>query len=506
MIDWTSFDKPSLFTKGDLKNAFFYGPDRARYKKTVTRDGVAESVTVYIGKDYEKVTENGQDVHKYFVYAEGQLAAVHKKIGNAPDETRYMRRDFLGSIDTVTNGLGDVEEKMAYAPFGSPRSLDGQSVDFSLSFTNRGFTGHEHIDDMGIIHMNGRVYDPEIGRFLSPDGFIQDPYSSQSFNRYTYCLNNPLQYTDPSGQFFDAVIRAVGGAIFGGVMAAISGGDILEGMITGAVSAVIFGFAGDISARLGDIARAGIHAAAGVVSAGANGLITGADSSMIGQNMLINGFSAGVAKYGALKLFGGSGILRETMGKMGSEGRFFTEFASYSAIGGVTGGMASSAQGGDFGDGFAQGARTAAFGYLFNWAGHEINEEMTDWLTEDREGEYSFDDYFKSGSPEEAAKHARWLTGHAGGLDRMPELANSAAVTLTVAESAIWGYSVVVEAYPLAMATADRWAPYAQELGSAILSHFGEIPPTPPDGPISTMLLVKDITQRPENYFNLNRK
>ncbi|VEN74550.1 hypothetical protein EPICR_40132 [Candidatus Desulfarcum epimagneticum] len=388
-IDWTSFDKPSLFTKGDIKNAFFYGPDRARYKKTVTRDGVAESVTVYIGKDYEKVTENGQDVHKYFVYAEGQLAAVHKKIGNAPGETRYMHRDSLGSIDTVTNGLGDVEEKMAYAPFGSPRSLDGQSVDFSLSFTNRGFTGHEHIDDMGIIHMNGRVYDPEIGRFMSPDTFIQDPYSSQSFNRYTYCLNNPLQYTDPSGHFFGCIVAAIVaiatnpvvvgiaagalagaaiGAAVGGAMAAINGGDVLEAMKGGAISGAIFGGIhfipgmGEVGTAFSSFGQAMVHGAGGALSGAITASINGSDLDMA---MVTVAIGAGVAKYVGGKFFHGKSFPKELAGR--------------TLVGGATGGIGAEIYGGDFGNGFTNGmanaAVTAAIGFLCN----DMYDELYDW-------------------------------------------------------------------------------------------------------------------------------
>ncbi len=65
--------------------------------------------------------------------------------------------------------------------------------------TKRGFTGHEHIDELELIHMNGRVYDPETGRFMSPDPFVKDPYNTQGFNRYAYVLGNPLKYVDPSG-------------------------------------------------------------------------------------------------------------------------------------------------------------------------------------------------------------------------------------------------------------------------------------------------------------------
>jgi len=67
--------------------------------------------------------------------------------------------------------------------------------------TNRGFTGHEHIEEVGLIHMNGRVYDQELGRFLSADPLIQAPFVTNSFNRYSYVMNNPLKYTDPTGFF-----------------------------------------------------------------------------------------------------------------------------------------------------------------------------------------------------------------------------------------------------------------------------------------------------------------
>ena len=65
--------------------------------------------------------------------------------------------------------------------------------------TPRGYTGHEHLNNLGVIHMNGRVYDPVLGRFLSPDPVVQAPHDTQGFNRYAYVRNNPLRYTDPSG-------------------------------------------------------------------------------------------------------------------------------------------------------------------------------------------------------------------------------------------------------------------------------------------------------------------
>jgi len=122
----------------------------------------------------------------------------------------YLNGDRLGSIDTITNAQGDVVERHGYDAFGKPRagnwlldSTAGGELNARLGLystvTHRGFTGHEHLDSVGLIHMNGRAYDPELGRFLSVDPFIQFPDNSQSLNPYTYVMNNPLSGTDPTG-------------------------------------------------------------------------------------------------------------------------------------------------------------------------------------------------------------------------------------------------------------------------------------------------------------------
>jgi RHS repeat-associated protein len=95
-----------------------------------------------------------------------------------------------------------VLERLAYDPFGKRRFANGSGDPGNTIRplnTDRGYTGHEMLDDIGLVHMNGRVYDPLVGRFLSADPFIQSPYNLQSHNRYSYVMNNPLGYTDPSG-------------------------------------------------------------------------------------------------------------------------------------------------------------------------------------------------------------------------------------------------------------------------------------------------------------------
>jgi RHS repeat-associated protein len=96
---------------------------------------------------------------------------------------------------------GDLVEEYNYDAWGRRRNPSDWSYSNvpAVTYTQHGFTGHEHLDMFNLINMNGRVFDPEIARFVSPDPIIQDPYNILSYNRYTYCLNNPLKYTDPSG-------------------------------------------------------------------------------------------------------------------------------------------------------------------------------------------------------------------------------------------------------------------------------------------------------------------
>jgi RHS repeat-associated protein len=117
------------------------------------------------------------------------------------DTMYYVHKDYLGSYDVITDEQGHIMERYSFDPWGrrrNPADWTYTSVPAPHLF-DRGYTGHEHLDKFGLINMNGRVYDPWLSRFLSPDPFVQTTTHSQSYNRYSYCLNNPLKYTDPSG-------------------------------------------------------------------------------------------------------------------------------------------------------------------------------------------------------------------------------------------------------------------------------------------------------------------
>ena len=112
---------------------------------------------------------------------------------------------YLASFDKVTNSSGTVVDSYSFDAWGNRRSVsDWTAAETGITHLfSRGFTGYEHLDEFGLINMNGRCYDPLLGRILSPDPLLQNPFDIQNFNRYSYCLNNPLMYIDPSGYLID---------------------------------------------------------------------------------------------------------------------------------------------------------------------------------------------------------------------------------------------------------------------------------------------------------------
>jgi RHS repeat-associated protein len=124
----------------------------------------------------------------------------------------YIHKDHLGSINVITNDNAAIVEEQSFDAWGRRRNPTNWTYTSIAkpTITDRGYTGHEHLDQFNLINMNGRVYDPLIGRMLSPDITVQAPGNSQSFNRYSYCLNNPLKYTDPSGWFTNNTTNTLG--------------------------------------------------------------------------------------------------------------------------------------------------------------------------------------------------------------------------------------------------------------------------------------------------------
>lgn len=199
-VTYTPFGKPKTISKGGNSVHIVYGPDENRLQRI---DNTSRTTT-YVGGLYEKVVEGSQITHTHYL---GDFALYIEEAGSTSGERFvYLHRDHLGSLaaKTLENAQGDSHlTAMANEPWGvrTEQTWNGALLGsgYQPMDTARGFTDHEHLDGVGLIHMHGRVYDPTLGRFLSPDPYIQAPYNSQSFNRYAYVLNNPLSHIDPSG-------------------------------------------------------------------------------------------------------------------------------------------------------------------------------------------------------------------------------------------------------------------------------------------------------------------
>ena len=204
------------------RDSFHYGPDGARYfKKTewaeeTSTGGMTTTVTKtsrkYYAGAYEKTVTVGGDTVERTRIGDSVVHVRTTPAGLMPTPSsvfEYVHRDHLGSVEAVTDASGNELVVLGYDPYGERRKPDWTAqltkaeIEALLSAhgerVSRGFTGHEHLDRTGLIHMNGRVYDPRLGRFLSPDPIVGDPTSSQSWNLYSYVGNNPLSYVDPTG-------------------------------------------------------------------------------------------------------------------------------------------------------------------------------------------------------------------------------------------------------------------------------------------------------------------
>ncbi|WP_441289865.1 RHS repeat domain-containing protein [Sorangium sp. KYC3313] len=196
-VRYTPFDLPEHITQGATTIRFGYGGDQQRIRKTTP-----EKETLYFGDLYERVTDaaSGAVEHRYHVHSPERVVAIVTR-GGSDDRTRYVHVDHLGSIDALTDEDGDVIERRSYDPFGQRRNpVWGERPPASFpSETTQGFTGHESDDELGLVNMKGRIYDPRIGRFLTTDPIVSIPFFGQSWNPYSYVLNNPLAYIDPGG-------------------------------------------------------------------------------------------------------------------------------------------------------------------------------------------------------------------------------------------------------------------------------------------------------------------
>ncbi len=203
---WNSFDALQSVTRGSTTLAYLYDPDHQRAVETDTVNGAVARTTHYMnpaagaGLYFEREFGTAGTVEKSYISANGRTVAVRLNKSGAWS-TIYWHKDNLGSNIVVSDDTGHAIERLAYDPFGARRYANGVSDTAGAlvaQTTDRGFTEHEFMDEVGLVNMNGRVFDAQLGRFLSADT-LSAVYDTQGMNRYSYARNSPTGRIDPSG-------------------------------------------------------------------------------------------------------------------------------------------------------------------------------------------------------------------------------------------------------------------------------------------------------------------
>ncbi len=278
-IVFTSYNKPASITQGTRTISFLDDTEHQRFAQ-ITPEGT----TLYISAFgvMEEVQNPGTMSQKWTDYLSVGNAKVGMRVLQAASETlstRYFHTDHLGSISVITDENGLVVERLSYDAWGKRRFANGADdpTGSITSETTRGFTGQEELSVSGLVHLNGRVYDPLLARFTSADPSVSDPMNAQGWNRYSYVGNDPLAFTDPNG-FFLAV------SFFHSVVNFFVNNPIVRAVVQIVATVVLSSVLGPAALALGFSGGAAV-AAAGVAAASlSSAIVTGLSGGNLGQN------------------------------------------------------------------------------------------------------------------------------------------------------------------------------------------------------------------------------
>jgi RHS repeat-associated protein len=395
-VTYSSFDMPVTIGEGAASDTFVYGPEHQRIKRTT-----ASAITIYDNPDnagslaYEKDMTTGLVTleERVFISAHGDpVVMLKRENGTGSFVPYYLHRDPIQSTIAITNSSGAVIERLAYEPFGKRRAPDGAS-DPSDAIkgvnTDRGFTDHEHLDDLALIDMNGRVFDPLIGRFFSADSNVQFTDDLQSYNRYSYVLNNPLNNRDPSGYFslFDWFSTELG-TVTGGPLGGLASYELHKATVQYlashqwayniaqiAVAAATSEYCGGCGSAMlsADVSYAKTGSYHAALKAGAITYAEAEANTWVGDNS--EGMPAlNVAEHAALGCVSGlagggrcgAGAFSAGFSTAFLPSNYGGSWSDHYVVQAIIGGTASVLGGGNFGN----GAVTSSFAYIYNYLVH----------------------------------------------------------------------------------------------------------------------------------------
>jgi RHS repeat-associated protein len=389
VIDYNNFGKIYHIAQNGKELDIQYGLGHGRKVQTTT-DPASNFIRTktYIGGIYEEVEQNGETKKIHYISSPGGLFAIYTQSEILNHQFVYIHKDHLGSVQAISDETGALIEEYSYDAWGLRRDPNTW-IPFEnpqQNMTDRGYTGHEHLDLFALVNMNGRVYDPVIAYFTSPDP-IGTTSRTQSFNLYAYCANNPLSNIDPSGYWSisftwqdvvnttaDVAVAvmaltitittagtgtpaflagAYGGFVGGSFGTLLHGGSYNDALVAGFKGAVFGALAAGGAEAIGALpvfsnqAADGLRLVQELARAGAHGSFQGG-MSMFQGGKFIHGFAAGA---------------------MGSVSGAYTQGSSVDLqliVAAGVGGTAAAIGGGKFVNGAITGAYVALFNHLMH--------------------------------------------------------------------------------------------------------------------------------------------
>lgn len=356
---------------------------QAKFSKYYSEDG-----------SYEVIRDNTTGQEKHLMYIGGSPyesdIVLLKNFAEITAKYVFLHKDYLGTILAITSDTGAILEQRHFNAWGVFTHLEQNGVLTPLPLggagggllIDRGYTSHEHLQDVGIIHMNGRLYDPLLRRFLNADENIQDPYNTQCYNKYGYVINNPLMFNDPSGEiaflafFALPLVKAI---LIGAAVALVSytvglavTGNLWRWTVGGALKSMFWGaVSGAVTFGIGNMFSVVKEGTQGVMEATKLATALGGTGST--GVIIVQGACHAVAQ-GTLSLVQGgkfwSGATAGFLGHLGAEawgasmrGLGLDEFAKNTGgivtFGALSGGVGAELTGGNFWQGAVTGGIVA---------------------------------------------------------------------------------------------------------------------------------------------------
>ncbi len=198
-VTYTTFDLPRTFKDSGGAGTLAYDAFGSRVRKSDSTGSTLYVDGLYERRQIGKIPTPATTQHVFHIVgSEGPVAQLTYTPAG-PSTMTYLLQDHLGSASMELDANGAVTNSRYFDPFGQRINADGSKYGGVIGLIHDGFTGQEHDDLWGLINFRGRMYDPTLKRFLTADPVVSHPDFSQSWNAYSYVMNSPLNFTDPTG-------------------------------------------------------------------------------------------------------------------------------------------------------------------------------------------------------------------------------------------------------------------------------------------------------------------